>query len=165
VKQIATLDSSFWINAQRSGLLPYVLANYDLRCAPIVVTELEPQFPSGSAFQSRLQAGGIIVVSPTIDLIRAYGAGERATLNLALENPEWLVLMDDHRPFQEGIRRQLNMICTPVLATALFNRGEIDARQTLEILASLAAIQTVSPHLLAAALAQLGRSLQGRKER
>jgi predicted nucleic acid-binding protein len=158
VKQIATFDSSFWINAHRSGLLSHVLASYELRCAPAVAAEMDPAFPSGQEFQQRRNAGLITVVSPTVEQIRDFGAGERATLNLALEYPDWLVLMDDHRPFREAMRLRLTAICTPVLVIALFSGGRIDAEETLRILGELAAIQTVSPHLFAVALAQLGRS-------
>jgi hypothetical protein len=50
----------------------------------------------------------------------------------------------------------LRVLCTPVLVVDLCTEGKLDARQALAALARLAAMQTVSPNLLAAALAHLG---------
>ena len=36
MKHTATLDASFWVNAQRVGLLPHVQARYALHYAPAV---------------------------------------------------------------------------------------------------------------------------------
>jgi hypothetical protein len=45
---------------------------------------------------------------------------------------------------------------TPLLAVQLFREGALDERAVLRALSELAAIGTVSPHLLAAALSHLG---------
>ena len=137
-----------------------MLALYDLRYAPAVGAELAPQFPSGQEFWQQVRAGALVEVTPAAEPVREFGPGERAAINLALEHPDWILLLDDQRPFQEASRLGLRVLCTPVLAVALFSDGTIDAEQALLLLARLAALQTVSPHLIAAALAQLGSSFR-----
>jgi hypothetical protein len=158
VKQIATLDSSFWINAHRAGLLPYVLDTYDLRYAAAVAVELNPNFPSGREFWRQVRAGLLHEAIPATESVHEFGPGERAAINLVLGQPHWILLLDDQRPFRMAVELGISTICTPVLTVSLYTEGRFDARQALTILARLAALQTVSPHLLALALAQLGRA-------
>ncbi len=160
VKQNATFDSSFWINAHRSGLLPNILARFDLRCPGTVARELRPTFPSGQAFWDLASQGAITEVDARESHVKEFGPGERAAIDIAYENRDWILLLDDQRPFQEAVRLGLRVLCTPVLAVSLFDEGSLTAYEVLCILGRLAASQTVSPHLLAAALAQLGRSRQ-----
>ena len=162
MNQSATPDSSFWINAHRSGLLPHVLDRYRLWYTPEVAAELSASFPSGQEFWRLVEEGVLLEAAPQREQVQEFGPGERAAMNLALERPDWILLLDDQRPFQEATRRGLRVLCSPVLAVALFSEGVLDAREVLVILARLASLQTVSPHLLAAALAQLGRSMKDR---
>lgn len=160
VKQNATLDSSFWINAHRAGLSEYVLDRFTLWYPSAVAAELQPRFPSGAAFWANVEASGLSEANASREATSEYGPGERAAINVALEHRDWLLLMDDHRPYQEAARQSLRVLCTPVLVTMLLSEGVLDARSALAALARLAALQTVSPHLIAAALAQLGRIWQ-----
>ncbi len=157
VKQNATLDTSFWINAHRAGLLPWVLQRYRLCYAPDVAAEQSPQFPSGIEFWRLARRGILTEVAPQHDRVQAFGPGERAALNLALEHPGWLLLLDDQRPYQEAVRRGLAVLCSPVLVAALFGDRVLTAQDALLVLARLAVLQTVSPHLLAAALAHIAK--------
>ncbi len=158
MKQNATFDSSFWINAQRAGLLPYVLAAYALHYPPAVAAELDPRFPVGQEFERQVRAGELQEVTPRAEPIQDFGPGERAAINVALERRDWILLLDDQRPFQQAARLELRVVCTPVLVVALYRDDQMEAGQALTALARLAALQTVSPHLLALSLAQLGRS-------
>lgn len=76
-------------------------------------------------------------------------------MNLALQHPEWVLLVDDRRPLVAAQRLGIKTICTPVLLTDLFSAGEIDLTEALQYLARLAAMQTVSPVLIEASLGQL----------
>lgn len=163
MKQYASFDSSFWINAHRSGLLTYVLARCDLHYPPAVAAELREDFPSGRQFWALARQGVLSENAPRAAHIEEFGSGERAAIDLAVEHPNWVLLMDDERPFREATRLGLKVLCTPVLV-ALFSEGILTARQALLSLARLAALQTLSPKLLAAALAQLGRSLSEKGE-
>jgi predicted nucleic acid-binding protein len=163
VKQNATLDSSFWINAHRSGLLPYVLDRYDLTYASHVAEELREDFPAGREFWRLVRLGRLTEVEPIDDHLRNFGPGERSAISVAIEHRDWVLLLDDQRPFQEAARIGLWVLCSPVVVVALHIEGTIDANKALTILARLAAIQTVSPTLIALALSQLGKSLPGKE--
>lgn len=156
--QDASLDTSFWINAYRSGLLYHVVRRFRLHCAPEVAVEFGPQFGSGRDFWRRLQAGEIGVVAPTALHLLEFNLGERAAISVAIDHPDWILLLDDYRPFLEATRRGLTVISTPMLAVALYSEGMADAGETLASLGRLAAIQTVSPHLIAASLVTIGRA-------
>jgi hypothetical protein len=165
VKQNATPDSSFWINAHRSGLLPYVLDRFRLHYAPAVGAELREEFSSGREFWRLAREGELVEASPELEEVRGFGRGEQAAINLSLEHRDWVLLIDDRRPFLEAERLGLRVLCTPVLVVDLYMEEKLDARQALEALARLAALQTVSPNLLAAALAHLGAAWKEQERR
>jgi hypothetical protein len=155
VKQSATLDSSFWINAHRCGLLPHVLARFDLRYAPAVGAELSEDFASGREFWRLVREGTLVEENPTPEVVKTFGPGERAAMNLALQHPDWVLLVDDRRPLVEAQRLGLKAICTPVLITQLFAEQQLDLMEALQLMGRLAAMQTVSATLIEASLAQL----------
>ncbi|HLH23161.1 MAG TPA: hypothetical protein VK066_11600 [Chloroflexota bacterium] len=160
MKQTATLDASFWVDAQRVGLLPYVHHRYQLCYASDVAEELSPTLPSGRDFWRQARAGLLTAVAVDQDQASDLGPGARAAINLALAHPDWILLLDDQKPYREAVARGLRVLCSPVLITALFSEGTLDAAQALLALARLAALQTVSPHLVKAAIAHVGRSLR-----
>jgi predicted nucleic acid-binding protein len=155
VKQSATLDSSFWINAHRCGLLPHVLARFDLSYAPAVGAELSEEFTSGREFWKLVREGTLLEERPTADVLKSFGPGERAAMNVAIQHPDWVLLVDDRRPLVEAQRLGLKAVCTPVLVTQLFAEQQLDLMEALQLMARLAAMQTVSPALIEASLAQL----------
>lgn len=140
-------------------MLDLLLERYALRYTPAVALELREEFPSGRAFWERVRGGELTEAIPRTEIVRDFGPGERASINLALERrdegQEWVLLLDDQRPFRAAAERGLRVICSPVLVVALHAEGRLDAQQALTSLARLAALGTVSPHLLAAALAQV----------
>ena len=156
MKQNATPDSSFWINAHHSGLLPYVLDRFQLHYTPAVGLELREEFSSGREFWELARRGVLVAASSELEVVTEFGPGERAAMNLTLEHRDWVLLMDDRRPFMEAGRLGLRVLCTPVLVVDLYMEEKLNARQALEVLGRLAALQTVSPNLLAASLAHLG---------
>ena len=163
MKQGATLDSSFWINAHRSGLLPYVFEKFELHFAPAVAAELVEGFPSGREFWHSVRQGRLSETAPRIERLREFGSGERAAINVALEHPDWVLLIDDRRPFNEAVRRGIKVMCTPVLIVELEAEGTIEASRGIELLWGLSALQTVSPDLLAPALAQLQTTMRAKE--
>lgn len=94
---------------------------------------------------------------PVGQSVREFGRGERSAINAVIEHPGWILLLDDYRPYRMVADRDIGVLCTPLFAVMLFREGVLDERTVLRVLGELAAIQTVSPHLLAAALAHLGR--------
>jgi hypothetical protein len=153
----ATFDSSFWMHAYRSGLLSHVLQRFRLHVAPDVETELQPANPSAQEFHRLRRAGVIDLVQPTASPMQEFGRGERAAINVASEHPDWTLLLDDYRPYRTVAGQDIAVLCTPLFAVLLFREGTLDEPAMLRVLSELAAIETVSPHLLAAALAHLGR--------
>jgi predicted nucleic acid-binding protein len=135
--------------------MAHVLDLFALFYAPAVAAELSEEFASGREFWRLAREGVLTEATPGLDEIRLFGPGERAAMNLALEHAEWLLLVDDRRPLQEAQRLGLKTICTPVLIVDLFHEGRVGLEEALEALARLTAMQTVSPSLLQAALAQL----------
>lgn len=164
MKQIATLDSSFWINAHRAGLLSPLLDRFDLRYAPAVAGELQDRFPSGREFWRLVREGALQEAVPVRTTLYGFGPGERAAINLALEHRDWWLLIDDRRPLEEAQRMGLATVCSPVLVTLLFQEGTLNAGQALHPLARLTALHTVSPVFIEAALAQLGELWDGQEE-
>ena len=120
--------------------------------------ELQEEFSSGREFWGLAREGVLVEASPELQEVTRFGPGEQAAINLTLENRDWVLLMDDRRPFLEAERLGLRVLCTPVLVVDLYMEEKLDARQALEVLSRLAGLQTVSPELLAASLAHLGAS-------
>jgi hypothetical protein len=72
VKQNATPDSSFWINAYRSGLLPFVFDRFTLFYAPAVGAELKEGFPSGKEFWRFARMGMLKEARPQVEALRDH---------------------------------------------------------------------------------------------
>lgn len=155
MKQSATLDSSFWINAYRCGLLPYVLARFQLFYAPAVGHELRLDFRSGREFWRLVAEGVLAEAVPQVPRFWEYGEGERAAISLALEHRDWVLLIDDRRPLVAAQKLGVTAMCTPVFSVRLFAEGALTLSKTLELLDELAKLHTVSPALLTAAAGQL----------
>jgi predicted nucleic acid-binding protein len=124
-----------------------------------VAAELVESFPSGREFWRLARGETLVEVAVTLSEVHEFGPGEREAINFALEHRERGVLMDDHRPLGEAAHLGLNVLCTPVLTVALATDGSISASEAVATLTRLAAMQTVSPTLISAALAQLGEWL------
>ena len=132
-----------------------MLERFRLHYAPAVAAEMREEFPSGRECWRLAREGVLIEAVPQIEEVRDFGPGEWAAINLALEHRDWVLLIDDRRPFLEAGRRGLRVLCTPVLAVELYSEGDLDAGQALGVLARLSALQTVSSDLLAPALAYM----------
>lgn len=143
----------------RAGILRYVLDRYELKYAPAVAGELLERFPSGREFWRLARVGALDVVAASPQ-VTEFGPVEREAISVALEHPDWVLLMDDYRPFRAATALGITAVCSPVLTVALFAENALSAAEALTILARLAAMQTVSPFLLTAALAQLGEQMR-----
>lgn len=148
MKRDATLDTSFWVNAHRSGLLPYVLQRFILHYAPDVALELPESNPSGREFWRLVRAGEVIEVTPAALHLREFGAGERAAISVAIEHPDWGLLLDDYPAYRACLRLGLTVVSTPLLAVTMYDEGGITNEQVLTFLFRLERIGTVSPHHL-----------------
>ena len=102
-----------------------------------------------------VSAGMLQEVVPRAQRVQEYGPGERAALNVTVEHPEWFLLLDDRRSFEEAVRLGLRVVCTPVLAAMLCKERVIGRQEVTDVLARLAALGTVSPRLVGMAMALL----------
>ncbi len=163
MKQSATLDASFWINAVAGGLLDFVLDDFVVSIAPAVERELPETYPSGARLHRLIEEGHIALIVPTRVVLERFGPGERAAISVAMEHREWTLLLDDLRPFRAAGELGLTPVSTPAYAASLYERRVLDEVEVLLILARLAARGTVSPQLIALALTQVATVLQERR--
>ena len=163
VKQSATLDSSFWINAVAGGLLDYLLNDFELHIAPAVERELPETYPSGARLHRLIEAKRIALVAPTVMALDRFGPGEREAISLAAQHREWTLLLDDLRPFRAAETMGLMPVSTPAYTASLYERRILDEIAVLTVLARLAVRATVSPQLIGLALTQVATSLKERR--
>jgi predicted nucleic acid-binding protein len=163
VKQNATLDSSFWINAAAGGLVDFLLEDFSLTIAPAVERELPETYPSGARLQRLIEHERIFVAVPARVVLERFGPGEREAISLAMQHREWTLLLDDLRPFRAAQELGLAPVSTPAYAVSLYERRVLDDVEVLLILARLAARGTVGPRLIALALTQVATVLQERR--
>ena len=163
VKQNATLDSSFWINAVAGGLLDYLLEDFALYLAPAVERELPETYPSGARLHRLIEKSRITLAAPTVMVLERFGPGEREAISLAAQHREWTLLLDDLRPFRAAGEMGLRPVSTPAYAASLYERHVLDEVGVLTVLARLAARGTVSPQLIALALTQVATILKERR--
>ncbi len=151
----AVFDTSFWIHSFGVGLLPFVLGRYALRYPPAVALELPERYPSGREFWRMARAGELEEAIPERDQVRRFGPGEREAMNVALEHPNWELLVDDWRPLEWAANMRLRVLSTPVLIVALVHDKEIGVPRALEFLAELGRLGTMMPGLIELARSQL----------
>jgi predicted nucleic acid-binding protein len=133
-----------------------VLDRYKIHYTPEVAEELKVGFPSGREFMRLAGEGLLVEVKQTKrNRITEFVKGERSAINLALEHPGWILLIDDRRPFLEASKLGIKVICTSVVVIDLYDEGILKGEEALEILARLQAMRTLSPELITAALRQL----------
>lgn len=155
VKQNATLDSSFWIHATDSNVIEHSLEDFELYVTQAVAGELSEDYPSGARLHGRIREGRVRLRDAESATLDRFGPGERAAINLAIENPDWVLLMDDLRPFRAAEQLGLSPVSSPVYAASLYKRGVLDEQAVLNVLARLSARSTVSPQLIDLALSQV----------
>lgn len=162
VKQSATLDSSFWIHAAVSNVIGHLLDDFELYVPSAVASELTEDYPSGARLHSLIKEARVRVQDAKSATFDSFGPGERAAINLALENSGWVLLMDDLRPFRAAEELGLAPISSPVYAASLYERGRLDEQAALTVLARLTARSTVSPRLINVALSQMAQTAKER---
>lgn len=160
----AAFDTSFWVHAFGVGLLPMILQRYALWYAPAVALELPTSFASGREFRRLVKSGGLHQREPTGDQVGLFGPGERATINLVLEHPDWVLLLDDRRPFDWAEAHGIAAICSPLLVVDWFQEGTLELSAAEHLLAALTAPGTMSPVLLQRARRRLATVIMQREE-
>jgi len=91
VKQNATLDSSFWINAIAGGVVDYLLEDYELTIGPTVARELPETYPGGAKLHSLIREKRIAVLAR----LAARGTVSPQLIALALAQIATLLQKDE----------------------------------------------------------------------
>ncbi|HEY7268223.1 MAG TPA: hypothetical protein VH951_00215 [Dehalococcoidia bacterium] len=119
---------------------------------------MKEEFASGREFWRLKRQDVIALTTPKADVVRAFGPGERAAMNLAMEYRDWVLLIDDWRPLREAQSLGLAVVSSPVFVCQLKSEDEISLREAVEALARLASLGTVRQGLISAAISQLAAS-------
>jgi hypothetical protein len=89
---------------------------------------------------------------------------ERAAMNLAAQYPDWVLFMDDMRPFRAAEALGLAPVSSPSYIASLFARQAIDRATALLMLARLAARSTLNAELIATGVSQIGQAKMEERE-
>lgn len=110
--------------------------------------ELPISFASGRELRRLVESGELHQREPTGDQVGLFGPGDRATINLVLEHPDWVLLLDDRRTFDWAEAHGIAAVCSPLLVIDWFQEGTLDLAEAEHLLAKLTAPGTMSPVLL-----------------
>jgi predicted nucleic acid-binding protein len=138
----ATLDTSFWINAFRAGLLIRLGELFHLAVTDAVVEEIRYPArqlgipaPDTAMLEEWLASGKLRRENPR-RVLPLFGPGEAAAIALA-EEQGYLLLMDDGRPYQYAKARGLRVVGTPDLVVVLYDRQYVTLQEARTMLRSL----------------------------
>jgi predicted nucleic acid-binding protein len=138
----ATLDTSFWINAFRAGLLIRLGELFHLAVTDAVVEELRyparqlgMPAPDTAMLEEWLASGKLQRENPS-RVLPLFGPGEAAAIALA-EEQGYFLLMDDGRPYQYAKARGLRVVGTPDLVVVLYDRQYVTLQEARTMLRSL----------------------------
>jgi predicted nucleic acid-binding protein len=162
--EVAVIDASFWINAERSGLLEY-LPDYFVLKAPVEVAReitftLGQSVPAQAAtvFEEWHGKDLVEIVEPAGTFARFYAGENQAIAFAALHGCMLLIDNSEARHFSRGPLR-LRVVDSPTFAVFLYDQGRLTYEQTREILrVSLAARRVVREAVIV--LAGLTRELR-----
>lgn len=142
MKQIASLDTSLWINAFRCGVSSYLLKYFDIYAAPAIrreilrpLTDLEIISRDAELFEELVKTRKIRVESPK-RVQPIFRGGESQAIALAREK-RCLLLIDDSNPYHAAKRLGIPVVGTPDFLVFLFFQKELDSETTLSKLDTL----------------------------
>jgi len=142
-KRLAVLDTSFWSGAVHVGVdayLPLFFAR-PLSVPTAVVREIErlgqPSSPRLREDQQRcrlwLEDGRLLIVDPVRPYGR-FGAGEAASLGLALEQPGAVLLVNEVRCYVEAVRLGVHPVAVSEVVVRLARSGIIAGTRAASML-------------------------------
>jgi predicted nucleic acid-binding protein len=159
----ATLDTSFWINAFRAGLLRWLVELFRLAVTDAVVEEIRyparhlgVPAPDTAVLEEWLANGTLQRENPSRAL-PLFGPGEAAAMALA-EEQGYMLLMDDGRPYQYAKGRGLRVIGTPDLVVVLYDRQHVMLQEARTMLRSLLGVSTRIVEAAGAMLEDIARA-------
>lgn len=144
-KQDASVDTSFWINAYRVGVLGHIRKYFTLYVNSEVVREIMyPIDRLGISAEDALifqewERQGVIRTTDPVRIKAKFRLGESLAIDLARERG-FVLLIDNGVPFRYAQMRGLEVICTPVFVALLFADGELTAEEAVEKLDRLSGL-------------------------
>lgn len=140
MKQNASLDASFWINAFDTALVDFLPDYFDLVVCDEVASEIN--YPvavlgieeaAGPNLFSQWCATGLILQQNPSQPVDWFQPGENAAIALAAEHGYWL-LMDDANPYHMARSRGLQVVGTADLAVFLYDQERLSYEECARIL-------------------------------
>lgn len=128
-KQIASLDTSFWINAYRVGIIHEVTEYFDIYVAENVADEIRRPLISGrealdaSLFNKYLEDKRLHIKNPK-KAVPLFGPGEREAIGLAQELKS-ILLIDDSRPYFYARSQGIKVVASIDLIVFFFDQGRL----------------------------------------
>jgi hypothetical protein len=141
------MDTSFWIAACHAESEGYALKLFELHTPQVVVAEIESEEPPRLRpkvvlFQQLREAGLIAVTDATRTTLRPdqFNAGERATLDLAVEQA-WHALINERKAHDYGaeVLRVMTVSVSEMLVTVVY-AGFLRKTEALHLLDKLGRI-------------------------
>lgn len=163
VRQEATFDSSFWIHAVYLNLVGFLLDDYVLTCPTAVEIELGKGNPTALKLKTLCTEGMIRRAKPRVESITLYGHGERAAINLALEQ-KLLLLIDDWRPYEAARAAGIETANTIAYLTHLLARDRLAVDEVMNALAKIARRGTIKSEWIAVGLKLVAEIRHQRKK-
>lgn len=151
MRRKATFDSSFWVHVVYLDLIEFLLEDYELFCTPAVENELGRANPTGLKLRALLHDNRIRPARARSERVKLFGKGERAAINLALEQ-KLLLLIDDWRPYQRAIQHGIEVVNSPVYLVGLYEQGRIRTDRVLDALGKMTRRGTVKQEWILGAL-------------
>jgi hypothetical protein len=136
VKQNASLDASFWINAYDADLIRFLPDYFRLFVCRSVAGEIRypldmlgiKEAACPSLFVEWCKSGIITLEDPRKP-VNWYLAGENAAIALAIERGYFL-LIDDANPYHFAKAQSLKVVGTADLAVFLYDQGHLTFAET-----------------------------------
>lgn len=136
VKQNASLDASFWINAYNADLVRFLPDYFVLFACSVVVQEirypldvLRIEEAAGPSLFVEWCESGVITVQDPEKPVDWFQKGENAAIALAIEHGYFL-LMDDANPYHFAKSKHLKVIGTAELAVFLYDQGQLSHEES-----------------------------------
>lgn len=143
MKQNASLDASFWINAHDANLVRFLPDYFQLFVCQAVAEEI--RYPldvlgiedaNGPLLFVEWCRSGIINLAEPRKPVDWYQAGENAAIALAIEQGYFL-LIDDANPYHLARSQGLSVIGTADLAVFLYDQGRLTYEETTAAIQAL----------------------------
>ena len=146
MKQSASLDTSFWINCHRVGILDKIFEYFDLHvCEEVKQEILSPLLRLGIfaqdaiIFQQKLDQNEITITNSTKTSREIFHTAEDRAIGLA-EEKDFMLLIDNGAPFEYAMAHGLKVVNTASFIVFLYSEERLtiqNARQKLMALRGL----------------------------